>query len=293
VFLQCTNLYTNLPLDNVYENLEKLIVKFFKKSNCNYIAANMYKGSSFFTSKSYQSCKMYTLPKLLDSIKFILFNTYITFGSQNFLQTKGIPMGGNSSPILADLYLSWLEFQYMNKLIKSDYHRAKLLSSNCRYLDDIVTPNFNNFLLDSKLIYPNDLVLEANKTDDSNDNIRDHFLDLDISINKDAFCFNVYNKVDSFNFKVISFPFAKSCIPTNIGYNTFYSQLVRYLNICSTVKYFQIKTKVLLDLFINHGYRKFLLNKYFLKFCLNNRGKLLKYNINNFTNFQKDLGQIY
>ena len=170
---------------------------------------------------------------------------------------------GTSSPILADLYLSWLEFQYMNKLIKSDYHRAKLLSSNCRYLDDIVTPNFNDCLLDSKLIYPNDLVLEANKTDDSNDNIRDHFQDLDISINKDTFCFNVYNKVDSFNFKVISFPFAKSCIPTNIGYNTFYSQLVRYLNICSTVKYFQIKTKVLVDLFINHGYRKFLLNKYF------------------------------
>jgi len=280
-----STLYTNLPLQNVYDNLEKFIIKFFKKSNCNYIAVNLYNGISFFTSKIYKSYKMYTLSKLLDSIKFILFNTYITFGNKIFHQTKGIPMGGNSSPIISDLYLCSLEFDYMNKLIKTDYNRARLLSNNCRYLDDIVTPNINDFIVDFKIIYPTNLILEANVVDNTNDNISDHFLDLDIYISENRFCFKVYNKVDAFHFRVISFPFAKSCIPINIGYNTFYSQLFRYSKICSALDNFKLRVKKLIDNFIEHKYTISLLKKYFSKFCVIHHDNLLKYNIPNYINF--------
>ena len=54
-------------------------------------------------------------------------------------------MGDNVSPFIADLYLSWYEYCYLTKIVKTDYAMAKLLSYNCRYLDDICTVNFKYF----------------------------------------------------------------------------------------------------------------------------------------------------
>ena len=54
-------------------------------------------------------------------------------------------MGGNASHFIADVYLSWCEYCYMTKVVKTDYALAKLLSYNFRYLDDICTINLQNF----------------------------------------------------------------------------------------------------------------------------------------------------
>ena len=117
------------------------------------------------------------------------------------LQTKGIPMGGNASPLIADLYLSWLEYQYLSKLVRNkDFNLLHKLKYNSRYIDDIITPNVENFLEIAKHIYPTEISLE--QTD--NDSLYDTFLDLDIK---------VFHKVDLFDFEVISFPFLESNIP--------------------------------------------------------------------------------
>ena len=55
---------------------------------------------------------------------------YIQFNGCIFKQIIGIPMSGNASPFIADLYLSWCEFCYMTKIVKTDYAMAKLLSYN-------------------------------------------------------------------------------------------------------------------------------------------------------------------
>jgi hypothetical protein len=48
-----------------------------------------------------------------------------------FIQTKGIPMGGNSSAPIADLTVLKREFNYMMKLLKEKrYGLVKLLSKN-------------------------------------------------------------------------------------------------------------------------------------------------------------------
>ena len=36
-----------------------------------------------------------------------------------FKQIKGITMGGNASPLIADLFLANLEFGYMDKIVSS------------------------------------------------------------------------------------------------------------------------------------------------------------------------------
>ena len=54
-----------------------------------------------------------------------------------FKQIKGIQMGGNASPLIADLFLANLEFKYMDKLVSSkspeNLRMAKKLSNNSRY----------------------------------------------------------------------------------------------------------------------------------------------------------------
>ena len=57
----------------------------------------------------------------------ISLNACIQFDGCIFKQMPRVPMGGNASPIVADLYLSWCEYCYMTKIVKIDYAVAKLL----------------------------------------------------------------------------------------------------------------------------------------------------------------------
>ena len=78
-------------------------------------------------------------------------------------------MGGNCSPLIADLYLSFLEFTYMSSIMKTDYTLAKKLSFNSRYIDDIITPNVTNFLKIANNIYPAELPLEQTNSNKLHD----------------------------------------------------------------------------------------------------------------------------
>ena len=139
-----------------------------------------------------------------------------------FKQIKGIPMGGNASPLIADLFLANLEFKYMDKLVSSkspeNLRMAKRLSNNSRYIDDIGV----EFMICSKDIYPESIPL----TTGCIENDKDTFLDLDITLEESRFITKIYNKVDfDFDFEVVSFPFPTSNMSDHITYNSFYSQL--------------------------------------------------------------------
>ena len=104
-----STLYTNLPLDDIHDKLTQLIKKMYKNANSEYILVNLYTKKAFWSQINKSgNYKSFNLQHLLDALEFILYNTYIKSGQQLFLQTKGIPMGGNASPLIADLYLSWL-----------------------------------------------------------------------------------------------------------------------------------------------------------------------------------------
>ena len=138
-------------------------------------------------------------------------------------------MGGNCSPFIADLYLSWLEYKFMKDLMRTDFPLAKKLSSNSRYIDDIITPNIPNFLDIASSIYQKELPLEMS----SSNHLHDCFLDLDILVKNDKFITKIFHKVDLFNFEAISYPFQDSNIPSHIGYETFLSQLIRFSRVCT------------------------------------------------------------
>ena len=241
-----------------------------------YILVNTYTGKAFWSHTDKGSYKSFNLQHLLDALEFILNNTYIKFGQQLFLQTKGIPMGGNASPLIADLYLSWLEYQYLSKLVRNkDFNLLHKLKYNSRYIDDIITPNVENFLEIAKHIYPIELPLEQT----NNDSLHDTFLDLDITVVNKRFCFKVFHKVDLFNFEVISFPFLESNIPQYICYNTFFSQLVRFSTICSNTSGFAERVHIIYQKLLKRNYDKKKLEKTFNKFTCHYSENLIKYDI--------------
>ena len=160
-----STLYTNLPLDKIYNNLEKLIIKMFNNSGSLSLLVNADRKKAFWLQgKLYPGYKIYTIDKLLDALKYILYNTYVQFAGNIFKQIQGIPMGGNASPFIADLCLAWDEYCFMQELskskTKSDLELAKTLSSNSRYIDDISTINYLGFGEIAKRIYHPSLILE-------------------------------------------------------------------------------------------------------------------------------------
>ena len=174
--------------------------------------------------------------KLKTALEYILFNSYVKFGPYVFKQIKGIPMGGNASPLITDLFLANLEFKYMDKLVSSkspeNLRLAKKLSNNSRYIDDIAVCNMgdiNDFIQCSKEIYPASIPLTSGNPEKH----RDTFLDLDIKVEDANIVTKIYHKVDDFDFEVVSFPFITSNLSKRAIYNSFFSQLSRFFTMCT------------------------------------------------------------
>ena len=274
-----STLYTNLPLDYIFDCLQKLIVKMFNNSGSQSLLINADRRKAFWCQGTYYSdYKIYTLDKLLNSLKYILYNTYVQFAGNIFQQTQGIPMGGNASPFIADLCLAWAEYSFMLQLSKSkleaDIILAKSLSNNSRYIDDIAVVNMLSFSNIAKRIYHNSLPLEESEFGYHYDN----FLDLCIRIHNNQFLIGIYHKVDDFNFEVINFPFPESNIHSKIAYNAFYSQLVRFFRLCNNLNDFSRRVQLLFRKLKKRGYESSILKRFFFKFD-KRYPAALKYNV--------------
>ncbi len=266
-----STLYTNIPLDKIYQNLEELLTKMFGMDGTklashipDLVQVCVSKKKQFWSKKSYNSYKTYDLTKTLEALKAILFNNYVKCGPYIFHQKQGIPMGDNCSPFLADLFLSWLEYKYMMNLIKTDKQLAIKLSNNCRFLDDIEVVNYIGFDKLAKEIYPKELILENTNESTNHDN----FLDLSISINKERFVIGIFHKTEHYDFEVTSFSYADSNISEKIGYNTFYSQLVRFSRVCTTLDNFEYRANLTYAKLISRGFSLPKLLKIYEKFII-------------------------
>ena len=266
-----STLYTNLPLDYIYHMLEKLISKVFAASKSHKMWVNGERGKAFWAKSmnNYENSgyKEYDQQDLLRALHYILYETYVKFAGNIFKQTKGIPMGGNASPFIADLCLAWAEYNFMMELAKSkepaDIELCQLLSNNSRYIDDISVLNYLSFGDLAKRIYHEELLLEESTFGYH----YDHFLDLNIRICAKRFIVGIYHKVDDFDFDVISFPFPESNIHSKVGYNCFYSQLIRFFRLCNNVIDFTVRVNMLYGKLNGRGYSGSILKRFFLKFC--------------------------
>ena len=101
---------TYLPQDIIYDNFRYLIIKIFANCQSVSIMVNSDRKTFWSNGSNYAGYREYTNDKLFEALEIILFNTYIQFNGCIFKQILGKPMGGNASPFVADLYLSWCEY---------------------------------------------------------------------------------------------------------------------------------------------------------------------------------------
>ena len=180
-------------------------------------------GPGWRPDSAYFSCR-----ELCLTIAFLIDNIYDRFGSSVFRQVIGIPMGTNSAPLLADLFLHTFVPSYLHtfvvKTMKHDITKAIQFSNTFRYIDDLFSINNVDFANYISAIYPPELQL----TDTSTSSTEVCYLDTHIKTGgtNTPFRISIYDKRDDFTFRIVNFPHLDSNIPANPAYGVYISQLV-------------------------------------------------------------------
>ena len=192
---------------------------------------------------TYFSCR-----ELCLAIDFLIDNIYVRFGSSVFRQVIGIPMGTNSAPLLADLFLHTFEYDFMVKTMKHDITKAIQFSNTFRYIDDLFSINNVDFRNYISAIYPPKLQLT-----DTSTSTEVCYLDTHIKTGgtNTPFRISIYDKRDDFTFRIVNFPHMDSNIPANPAYGVYISQLVRYARICTSKVDFMNRLRGLSSWFSN------------------------------------------
>ena len=208
----------------------------------------------------------------MELLTIVLDETYVQFAGCVFRQVCGVPMGGNASPLMADLTLSMMEFEFA----KNEPATNRDIEYWKRYIDDILIANYHRFMEVASTVYASELVLErTNETFEAAP-----FLDLALDVSNQL-TISVYNKTDDFSFKVLRYCFADSNVHTNVGLGTFYSQLVRFARISNKVCDFERRVLQIFTEFIEHGFSRESLISRFFQFVQRARSLLFKFGLSN------------
>ena len=109
-----------------------------------FIATNNF--PTFWTSDTkYDKYNYFSCRELCLAIDFLIDNIYVRFGDSVFREIIGIPMGTNSAPLLADLFLHTFEYDFMLRTMKQDMNKAVQFSNTFRYIDDLFSVNNEHF----------------------------------------------------------------------------------------------------------------------------------------------------
>ena len=101
----------------------------------------------------------FSIDRLVEMLEYLIDNIYIVVVNRVFQQHIGIPMGTDCAPLLANLYLFYYEYKYMNNLMKLDYGKTLSFNFTVRYIDDLLTLNNTLFVNEISNIYTQELVL--------------------------------------------------------------------------------------------------------------------------------------
>lgn len=261
-------LFKTLPHNCILKSLFQLVDICFRNSGKQYLEVN----SQFLKYCDEMSIVKATYINAIQAkelIATVVDQTYVQYAGQIFHQECGVSMGSNASPVIADLTLTVMEYEFVRK------NQSIVIPLACRYIDDIIVINVPNFEQIAVEIYGLHLPLkQTNATLD-----KANFLDLHIEIHSNICKFKIYNKTDDFDFTVVRFPFKASNVHSQIGYNTFYSQLIRVGRLTEDSTDFENRTREMFMELLKHGFERYKLIKKFLQFSEKYSSLLLKFGI--------------
>ena len=193
---------------------------------------SVFNNYSNFVKKPRSSTIYFDNVSLIDSVCFLVDNSYFCFGDLCFRQVIGVPIGVDPGPYIANFTLWFYEFNFISSLYKKDYRRALALRNTFRLIDDISTLNSDGVFQElAREIYPSSLILNKENVNDNEADI----LDLIISLKVGKFICSVYDKRDKFKFSVVRLTPRFSNQSDNVGYCTFASQVIRFTRICNNI----------------------------------------------------------
>ena len=244
-----STLYTKIPLEDLKQKLKEIVEKAFKGGTNQYIQVKK-SGSKWFHKKSTESVSKEDIFNMID---VIIDNSFFKLGDKCFRQCIGIPMGIDPAPQMANLYLHYYEFQFMDSLKKTDNTSARRFSKTKRYIDDLQTINNDGTLSrmhEEGRIYPREMQLNKENVNDQ----KATFLDLNEAIVNKQIIVKVYDKRDDYNFEIVNYPHLSSNIPLKAAYGVFSSQIIRYARICSLEQDLENSIKALVGKLVKKGY---------------------------------------
>lgn len=262
-----STLYTSFEHTTILQCMNTLTDMLFKNANKKYLAVGKV---AYFHSHESGNRQKLQKQDIMELVHCVVTNSFVKHADIIFHQTKGLPMGGNASPLLADLCLAMMEMKY----IMANPTDGRRLTNTMRYIDDILTLNSTLMKEVHGEIYDKSLPL----TFDDTTNGQGHYLDL--QINRNTGHIDLYDKRNDFNFTVIRFTHASSNCPRNTGLNTFYSQVIRISRICNEVSDFERHLRDLLVLLLEKGYTTIELRRTLYKVSAAYNAVLRKFNLN-------------
>ena len=272
-----STLYTSIPQNKLKQQISKLIRSVFKLRKKSYITVSG--KHAYLAQKQSRSNFSVTANDLVKCITFVVDNGFIVYKRKLFRQKLGIPMGTNSAPYLANIFLYCYEANYIENLKNSGRSaEAKLISATFRYQDDCIV--FNDAQLYNHVateIYPPEMVLKETNVSPMEVN----YLDLNIQCINNTFSYKSYDKRKDYNFEIINYSDLSGNIPINQSYGVFTSQLIRFCDINGSFDNFINDIKILVDKLLCLGYKAKLLKAKFLKFY--------KHEIHRWAKYDRDL----
>ena len=200
----------------------------------------MKRQNCILTSEKPKTYNARSCQNVCDSLTILLDNIFFRFGTKLYRQLVWIPMGTNSAPLVADLFLFCYERDFMITL--SDDKQADIIdafNTTSRYLDYIL--NIHNVYFDNmvSLIYPSELQLYKAITSDT----EAAFLDLHLYISSDIVSTKLYEKRVDFDFGVVNFPFLDGDVPRSTSYVAYISQPIHFVRASNHVTDFKYVIK--------------------------------------------------
>ena len=188
-----STLYTSIPHDQLKCNLREFVELIFVIKDKKYMVCNLFNKCAYFSNSDNipKSYIVFDKSNLVECINYLIDNAFVVFNNNVYRQVIGIPMGTNSGPHVANIYLHQYEHEYFRLLF--DRGRNDLLARLefvFRFQDDLISFN-DNGLLQSCLceIYPP--VMVVNNTNISA--CKSNFLDMTICIDQGKFYFSLYD----------------------------------------------------------------------------------------------------
>jgi hypothetical protein len=275
-----STLYTMIDHDSLFQEIQDVLEEAFIATGKTYLLANT--RCAIWSDKESKTKEMHSLTKenLMKLIKVLVTNIFVVCGNDVYRQEKGIPMGTDCAPFLANLYLYARESKWIDGLrqskVQKDKELATKMKDTSRYLDDLLAINDGGTMTEKwGKIYPESLKLKK----ENKESHKTHFLDLQLVINNNTIVTSVYDKRDDFPFHVVTFPNLSGNLHFRRTHGIIIGQLLRYAKNCQDREIFAQRTKTLTETLQKQHFDRKLLAHYCQKFFEERPDFKFKYNL--------------